>query len=163
MLARLNYQHLFYFWTVIREGSIVKAAVKLSLAHQTISGQLHTLEDSLGERLLTKQGRRLVLTDAGRVVFEYAEEIFSLGRELIDTIQGRKIGQPKRLVVGVGRGHASAAETEGDVIPRREVCEKGVILEYDTTTSLLCGDEGFSGGIVEYDAAEHDSARTKPL
>jgi LysR family transcriptional regulator, transcriptional activator of nhaA len=101
MLARLNYQHLLYFWTVIREGGMAQAAAKLSLAHQTISEQIHTLEDTLGERLLTKQGRRLVLTDAGRVVYDYAEEIFSLGRELVDTVKGRRSGQSLRLIVGV--------------------------------------------------------------
>jgi LysR family transcriptional regulator, transcriptional activator of nhaA len=101
MLERLNYQHLLYFWTVIREGGVSQAAVKLSLAHQTISEQIHTLEDTLGERLLSKQGRRLVLTDAGRVVYDYAEEIFSLGRELVDTVKGRRSGQAMRLVVGI--------------------------------------------------------------
>jgi LysR family transcriptional activator of nhaA len=101
MLDRLNYQHLLYFWTVIREGSLASAAVKLSLAHQTISEQIHTLEDALGERLLIRQGRRLVLTDTGRVVYDYAEEIFSLGRELMDSVKGRRSGQSMRLVVGI--------------------------------------------------------------
>lgn len=100
MKERLNYQHLFYFWSVIREGGIAQAAKTLSLAHQTVSEQIHTLEDVLGERLLEKQGRRLTLTETGRVVYDYAEEIFSLGKELVDAVKGRKAGA-SRLVVGL--------------------------------------------------------------
>jgi LysR family transcriptional regulator, transcriptional activator of nhaA len=97
----LNYHHLLYFWTVAKEGSIVGASKKLSLAQPTVSGQIHRLEEVLGEKLLARQGRNLVLTDAGRVAFRYADEIFALGREFLDTIKGRVSGQPLRLVVGV--------------------------------------------------------------
>jgi LysR family transcriptional activator of nhaA len=100
-LQRLNYQHLFYFWSLVREGGIAQAATKLDLAHQTISEQIHSLEDSLGERLLDKQGRRLVMTDAGKVVYDYAEEIFSLGRELLNSLKGSQGSVPTRLVVGI--------------------------------------------------------------
>jgi LysR family transcriptional regulator, transcriptional activator of nhaA len=97
----LNYHHLLYFWMVAKEGSIVRASQELHLAHPTISGQIHRLEEVLGTKLLARQGRHLVLTEAGRVAFRYADEIFSLGREFVDTLKGRTTGRPLRLVVGV--------------------------------------------------------------
>jgi LysR family transcriptional activator of nhaA len=97
----LNYHHLLYFWTVAREGSVTRASQQLRLAQPTVSGQLKALEDALGERLFERTGRRLVLTDVGRVVFRYADEIFSLGRELQDTLKGRPTGRPVRFTVGV--------------------------------------------------------------
>lgn len=97
----LNYHHLLYFWVVAKEGSIVRAGQELGLAHPTISGQIHRLEEVLGEKLFSRRGRHLVLTEAGRVAFRYADEIFSLGREFVDTLKGRASGRPLRLVVGV--------------------------------------------------------------
>ena len=97
----LNYHHLLYFWVVAKEGSIVRASQELRLAHPTISGQIHRLEESLGEKLFARRGRHLVLTEVGRVAFRYADEIFSLGREFVDTLKGRASGKPLRLVVGV--------------------------------------------------------------
>ena len=97
----LNYHHLLYFWVVAKEGSLSRASQELRLAHPTISGQIHRLEEALGEQLFTRQGRNLVLTEVGRVAFRYADEIFSLGREFLDTVKGRASGQPLRLVVGV--------------------------------------------------------------
>lgn len=97
----LNYHHLQYFWVVAKEGSIVGASEELRLAQPTISGQIHKLEEVLGEKLFSRRGRRLVLTEAGHVAFRYADEIFSLGREFTDTLRGRATGRPLRLVVGV--------------------------------------------------------------
>jgi LysR family transcriptional activator of nhaA len=97
----INYHHLLYFWTVARTGSIARASQELLLSPPTISSQISRLEDRLGEKLFTRSGRRLVLTDAGQIAFRYAEEIFSLGRELTDTLQGRPTGHPLRLRVGV--------------------------------------------------------------
>ncbi len=100
-MAWLNYHHLFYFWTVAREGSITRAASVLHLTQPAISAQLRTLERALGEKLFDRRGRHLVLTDTGRVVNRYADEIFSIGRELQETLAGRPSGRPPRLVVGV--------------------------------------------------------------
>jgi LysR family transcriptional activator of nhaA len=97
----LNYHHLLYFWVVAKEGSIAKACGKLLLAQPTISGQIRLLEDTLGEKLFAKAGRGLKLTEVGLVVFQYAEEIFGLGRELQDVLKGRPRGRPRRLVVGI--------------------------------------------------------------
>lgn len=97
----VNYHHLLYFWVVAREGGLVPAGKILRLTHSTLSAQIHSLEDQLGEKLFTKVGRKLTLTEAGRVVFRYADEIFSLGREMVDTVKGRSSGQPLRLNVGI--------------------------------------------------------------
>ena len=100
-LEWLNYHHLHYFWMVAREGTIARASEKLRLTHPTISTQIKVLEDAMGEQLFARQGRRLVLTEVGQVVYRYAEEIFSLGREMLDTVKGRPTGKATRLVVGV--------------------------------------------------------------
>lgn len=97
----LNYHHLYYFWTAAREGGVVKAAEKLHLAQPTVSGQIKMLEDMLGERLFERQGRGLTLTESGRVAYRYADEIFSLGSELLDTLKDRPAGRPLRLKVGI--------------------------------------------------------------
>jgi LysR family transcriptional activator of nhaA len=89
MIRRVNYNHLHYFWAVAREGSVARAAEVLHLTPQTVSGQLGILEDALGTRLFTRRGRRLVLTDVGQVVLRYADEIFDLGAELVDVLNGR--------------------------------------------------------------------------
>jgi LysR family transcriptional activator of nhaA len=97
----INYHHLLYFWVVAREGGLVPAGKVLRLSHPTLSAQIRSLEDQLGEKLFTKVGRKLALTEVGRVVFRYADEIFTLGREMVDTVKGRSGGQPLRLDVGI--------------------------------------------------------------
>lgn len=97
----LNYHHLFYFWTVVKEGNVSRAAEKLRLAQPTVSGQLRALEESFGEALLVREGRGVRPTDVGQTVFRYAEEIFTLGRELQDVVKGRPTGRPLRLSIGV--------------------------------------------------------------
>ncbi|SRR5579884_2957581 len=97
----LNYHHLLYFWTVAKEGSIVRACEKLGLAQPTISGQLKSLELTLGEKLFAKRGRGLALTEIGQVVYRYANEIFALGRELQDVLKDGPKELRLRLVVGV--------------------------------------------------------------
>lgn len=97
----LNYHHLLYFWHVVREGGLEGAGRRLSLAPSTVSKQVHELEASLGHALFEKQGRRLALTESGRIALRYAEEIFSLGREMQSTLAERPVGRPLRLSVGV--------------------------------------------------------------
>jgi LysR family transcriptional regulator, transcriptional activator of nhaA len=97
----LNYHHLLYFWTVAREGTIAKASQVLLLAQPTISEQVRSLEESLGVKLFQKKGRNLVLTDAGRIAFQYADEIFSSGREMSDVLRGRTAGRAARFTVGI--------------------------------------------------------------
>src|SRR5215472_13969720 len=97
----LNYHHLQYFFVVVRKGSIRKASEELRVSSPAISTQLHSLEEHFGEKLLARSGRNLVLSEMGRVVFSYAEEIFALGQELMKTVKDRPTGRPLRLLVGV--------------------------------------------------------------
>ncbi len=97
----LNYHHLLYFWLAAKEGSVTQAAAELRLAQSTVSAQIRRLEEVLDERLFRREGRRLVLTDVGRTVYRYAEEIFGLGRELLDVMKDRPTGRPLRFNVGI--------------------------------------------------------------
>lgn len=100
-MRHLNYSHLQYFWTVAREGSIVQAAEVLHLTPQTISGQLKLLDEAVGQPLFIRSGRRLVLSETGRVVYDYADEIFSIGSELAHVVRGGRMDGPSILSVGV--------------------------------------------------------------
>lgn len=100
-MRHLNYSHLEYFWTIAREGSIVRAAEVLHLTPQTISGQIKLLEDAVGQPLFERVGRGLVLSETGRVVYEYAHEIFSIGAELANVVRGAQIRGPATLTIGV--------------------------------------------------------------
>jgi LysR family transcriptional activator of nhaA len=97
----LNYHHLFYFWSVVREGSALRAGQKLGLAQPTVSEQVRELEQSLGETLFDRVGRRLVLTEMGQLVYGYADEIFALGNELKEALDGHPTGRPLKLLVGL--------------------------------------------------------------
>lgn len=127
----INYHHLLYFWLVSREDSLARASAELRLAQSTVSKQIHQLENSLGHSLFVKKGRKLVLTDSGRVVFRYADEIFGLGRELLDTLGDRPVGKPLRITVGIA-----------DVVPK-------IIVEHvlapamnaDGTVRLICRED----------------------
>jgi len=100
-MERLNYHHLRLFWAVAREGNLTRASWSLDRTPQTVSVQIHELEEAIGEKLFRRSGRNLVLTDAGHVAFRYASEIFAIGQELLETLRGQPTGQPLRLVVGV--------------------------------------------------------------
>jgi LysR family transcriptional activator of nhaA len=97
----LNYHHLFYFWTVAKEGTIAAACQKLRLAQPTVSTQLRVLEQALGYKLFERHGRNLLLTETGRIVYRYANEIFTTGQELMDTLEGRPVEGRLRLRVGI--------------------------------------------------------------
>jgi LysR family transcriptional activator of nhaA len=100
-MRHLNYNHLLYFWTVAREGSIARASAVLHLTPQTISGQLKLLEETVGEALFDRVGRGLVLTDTGRVVNQYADEIFTLGAELTQRVRSKEPGNTTVFNVGI--------------------------------------------------------------
>jgi LysR family transcriptional activator of nhaA len=100
-MRHLNYNHLLYFWTVAREGSIARASEVLHLTPQTISGQLKLLEEAVGAPLFHRVGRRLVLSETGQVVNQYADAIFSLGAELTQRMKSHQGGRPFVLHVGV--------------------------------------------------------------
>jgi len=100
-VRKLNYHHLYYFWAFAQEGSVTAACERLGVAQPTVSAQLRALERSVGQPLLEHVGRNLELTEAGRVVYRYANDIFALGDELINTLDGRPAGSRQRVRVGV--------------------------------------------------------------
>jgi LysR family transcriptional activator of nhaA len=100
-VSRLNYHHLLYFWSVAKHGSVAAAAKRLHLAQPTISAQVRSFERSLGHVLLAREGRGLALTAMGRTVFRFADEIFTLGSELLDAVRGHEPSSRVVLRVGV--------------------------------------------------------------
>jgi LysR family transcriptional activator of nhaA len=98
--ASTNFRHLYYFWVVAKEGSITRAAERLGLAIQTVSSQITLLEQSVGKSLFTQQGRRLVLTDAGEVARKFADQIFLLGEQMQEALDGSG-NLRTRLTVGL--------------------------------------------------------------
>ena len=97
----LNYKHLHYFRTVAKTGAINKAAEKLHLTPQTLSGQISTLESRLGVALFRRSGRRLELTDAGRTALTYADEIFHVGTELEEALKDSTATRVHPFRVGI--------------------------------------------------------------
>lgn len=154
----LNYHHLLYFYTVAREGSLTRAAEVLRLAQPTLSGQIRKLEESLDEKLFVRKGRNLVLTDVGRMAYRYADEIFSLGREMMDALRGRPTNRPARLLVGIA-----------DVVPKL-LCHRllQTALELDDPVQLVLH-EGKTNdllaalGVQEYDVVLTDAPLGPPV
>lgn len=140
----VNYHHLLYFWSVAREGSLARAAGELRLAQSTVSKQIHLLEETLGHELFQKSGRRLVLTESGKVVYRYADEIFRLGREMVDTLHDRPVGKPLRVTVGIA-----------DVVPKL-MAEKvlSAAFHMGSPVRLICR-EGRADRLIA-DLALHD-------
>lgn len=120
-MQQLNYHHLQYFYAIAREGSIVNASAALHVSPQTLSGQLATFEEYLGKRLFDRVGKRLVLNETGKLVYGYAEDIFSLGGELQRVLVNETLNQQFTFVVGVV-----------DVIPK--------ILTYDLLAPVMKAD-----------------------
>lgn len=108
--SSLNYRHLYYFWMTAKEGSVTKAADRIGVAVQTISMQLSLLEKSIGKVLFIQQSRRLVLTEAGRLMMGYADQIFLLGEKMQEALNDDDVGNSVRLVVGIS-----------DSLPKAEV------------------------------------------
>jgi LysR family transcriptional activator of nhaA len=143
-IPRINYQHLMYFWSVVRTGSITRACEELALSAPAVSSQLRTFEERLGEKLLVKSGRGLVPTEAGKLVFGYADEIFARGREMLDALEQRPSARPLRLLAGID-----------DVLPKEiayRLLEPG--MHIDRPVRVVCR-EGTLDRLVA-DLAVHD-------
>ena len=94
----LNYHHFFYFWIIAQEMSVTRAAKRLRLSQSNLSGQLKELEELIGHPLFKRVGQRLVLTESGRIALDYANEIFTMGQEMLDHFEHRLIDQGTRTV-----------------------------------------------------------------
>jgi LysR family transcriptional activator of nhaA len=99
-MANLNYNHLRYFRAIAHEGGLTKAAARLNLSQSALSVQLQKLEQQVGHLLFERAGRRLALTEAGRIALDYADTVFEAGEELISTLQGRAAASVQVLRVG---------------------------------------------------------------
>ena len=97
----LNFQHLYYFWIVAREGGISHASEVLDISPSTISSQISQLEKALQVKLFRRVGRNIRLTDVGQIAFRYAGQIFGLGREMTHALKGWDTGGPFSLQVGI--------------------------------------------------------------
>ena len=119
-----NYTHLLYFWTVVREGGVTKAAEALHLTPQTISGQIKLLEEQMQGALFEREGRRLVPTELGRIAYAYAEEIFPRGLELASVVRGERTRGRRSVTLGVA-----------DAVPK--------LIAFRVLEPLLSGDSPF--------------------
>ncbi len=129
----LNYHHLLYFWTVAREGGLAPAGKALRLSQSAISGQIHRLEENLGHPLFERRGRKLEMTETGRVVYRYAEQIFGLGKEMLDVVRERPGNRPLRLVVGIS-----------DVVPKLLVRQLlAPAFQQEQGLALVCHEDQF--------------------
>ncbi|BAQ17487.1 LysR family transcriptional regulator [Methyloceanibacter caenitepidi] len=99
-MRSLNLHHLRYFWAIAHEGSLTRAAAKLHLSQSALSTQLKKLEEQVGHPLFERLGKRLILTEAGRIALDYADTIFQAGEELLSTLQGRPSDSQQVLRVG---------------------------------------------------------------
>ncbi|BEU02011.1 transcriptional activator NhaR [Agarivorans sp. OAG1] len=97
----INYKHLHYFWVAAKQGGIARASELLHITPQTISGQISLLEQHFGSALFSKVGRNLELTETGRLALSYADEIFTLGDELEDSLRQGSAERPQLLKVGI--------------------------------------------------------------
>lgn len=136
----LNYKHLHYFWVVAQEGSITRAAERLGVAIQTISGQLSLLERQLGKALFNSQGRGLVLSDAGRLALGYADQIFQLGDALVESVRSSDSESTLRLRAGISDGipkllaYRLLSSVTSMPVDIRLVCDEG---EFETLLADL--------------------------
>lgn len=99
--ADLNYKHLHYFWVVAKEGSVTRAAERLGVTAQTVSGQIGLLEKTLGTSLFASQGRGLALTESGRRALGYADQIFLLGEQMLEALRYGGTSDALRFAVGI--------------------------------------------------------------
>jgi LysR family transcriptional activator of nhaA len=138
----LNYHHLLYFWTVAKEGSIAKATARLHLAQPTISAQIKVFESRMGQKLFQRKGRRLVLTEAGRTVLHYADEIFSLGKDLMCAVKEPDRGRPNPFEVGVAHVipmllvEVLLRPTRSSIRNMRLICREGRLPELLSALSM---------------------------
>ena len=142
-MQRLNYHHLQYFWLVAKEGGLGPAGKVLRLSPATLSGQIRSLEETVGHRLFTKQGRKLVLTEVGHVTYRYADEIFSLGRELTDVLE-------RRVLPSAATFHVGLVEALPKMVVRRLL---DPVLTSDPPARLVCHEgalEALTGGLASH-------------
>lgn len=96
----MNYHHLFYFWRVAKGQSLTQVASELHVSQSALSTQIKQLEEQMGQALFRREGRKLHLTEPGRIALEYAEEIFNKGEELRTFMRDHSLGRTQKLRIG---------------------------------------------------------------
>jgi LysR family transcriptional activator of nhaA len=138
MKTDINFRHLYYFWVVANEGGITRAAERLGLAVQTVSSQLTLLEQSLGKTLFAQQGRRLVLTEAGRLALGYADQIFLLGEQMQEALNEFDSGRI-RLTVGIS-----------DSLPKLSAYRMlEAVMQMDRKVRIVCYEDQFEALLAD--------------
>lgn len=137
-MLRFSYRHLYYFWVVAKEGGIGKAAARLGVAVQTVSAQVHELEQSLGHALLKPAGRGLVLTDAGVAAMRQADQIFQLGEALPSLVRDAATSPSVRLAVGIS-----------DTLPKLAVHQLMAPVLREPRLRLVCHEGEFDDLLAE--------------
>lgn len=140
----LNYQHFFYFWRVAKTGSVTEACRELRLAQPTVSAQLKVLEETLGEQLFTREGRKLKLTDVGRLAYRYADSIFSTGNEFLGVLDGRNPLEPRELKIGIS-----------DVVPK-VIAYRLIETAFSESSSVKCYEDRTERLLAELAVSELD-------
>lgn len=158
-MATLNYHHLRYFWAIAHEGGLTRAAQRLNLSPSALSLQLHTLEQQLGHRLFERQGKRLVLAEAGRIALDYANTVFQAGDELMSTLQGRPTANRQVLRVGALTTLSRNFQLEF-LKPLVDRADVELIVRSGTMRDLLAQLEAHALDVVLANSAAQRDART---
>lgn len=155
--SRLNYHHLHYFWAVAKEGNLTRAAGRLRVSQSALSTQVRQLEEQLGQPLFTRQGRSLVLTEAGRIALGYAETIVTAGNELVATLrEGRS---RERQVVRVGAVSTLSRNFQlGFLSPLLHEQRVGLVLQSGSLADLLSRLQAHTLDLVLANRRVHEDA-----
>lgn len=137
MIKWLNYHHLLYFREIANEGSIVKASKKLNVGQSALSSQLKQLEENLSQKLFERKNKTLVITDAGKVALEYAEEIFKKGEEFIQVFNERTLSLKNRFKLGVVDSAPKSLSCQLAVFSQKKGEDSAVTLVEGTPSELL--------------------------
>ncbi|MDD1783887.1 transcriptional activator NhaR [Enterovibrio sp. ZSDZ35] len=134
-MSHLNYNHLYYFWMVCKQGSVTKAAEALFLTPQTVTGQIRTLEERLNGRLTKRAGRNVEPTELGQLVFKYADKMFGLSYEMLDIVN---YSQRENQLFDVGVADALSKNLVSRVLLKAIPEDDGIHLRcFESTHELL--------------------------
>ncbi|MFD2179887.1 transcriptional activator NhaR [Veronia pacifica] len=134
-MSHLNYNHLYYFWMVCKQGSITKAADALFLTPQTVTGQIRTLEQRLKGRLTKRNGRYVEPTELGQLVYKYADRMFGLSYEMMDIVN---YSQRENLLFEVGVADALSKELVSAILLQASSGKDGLHFRcFESTHELL--------------------------
>ncbi|MGG4608058.1 transcriptional activator NhaR [Providencia sp. Me31A] len=134
-VSHLNFNHLYYFWHVCKEGSVVGAAEALYLTPQTITGQIKALEERLGGKLFKRQGRGLVPSELGQLIFRYADKMFMLSQEMLDIVN---YSRESNLLFDVGVADTLSKQLVSKILETAVVEHEQIHLRcFESTHELL--------------------------